>query len=676
MTDIKRTWNDQGAKLPDRRLEVFGMHWRIDQGMQPTAPYSKKLSDKLPKFKDVSRPDWSNDIQIQPAGDVCGHHLATDDNYLKALGFGMPSVTLPLYVRDIAGRVIYLPMGYENCNPSNWKQSSDFTFPEGVSYIDDETFPQFDLLENVFMTSFRPLDMSVKNLQDVASDQAPFFAAYYANPQLYPYKMRLDTFFVDGWKIPQTQMLYVKPSLEREAEQEAKKFYSQWQNLKASGYENFIEELGEQDLKEYFDKGVTLIPTFEACNGYNKVSAEFDLEEYYSGRAVVDLHKIVESRISDEPEGTILEVVRPGIMMQHRIEPAQVVVSDGSNYRSPHGEFRPKFPNLKYPHQRTTSSWGSVWIPTLPQHFESPAIWGWEERTGHFVQLKGPIWDPLHYYYESVDLAVNAHQGEMLKNSLGLFEVPERMKHRFYPVTELKRYDVVDVMQETVESTYVNTQIFQVQSDKVIATVGYHPLPENLDFELSPYWFPYLHPLRRQYEEAPMYMMERLAPVAEVDLTAAEYLSHVKLEKAVPWLADRDLYADSQGDVNVDYPQLKFYQDMGVVSETFKNSFIFVAPIEYSDTKRTQDLYKELNFYDDLEAVSPGLYKNLLEMRQSGLKLQKERVNLFVADPVKYIESFWFVNVHKNETQQEDNLKQDKGGVKTPNVSIMGVGEL
>ena len=674
---IKTSWKDQEGGLPDLRLKAFGMHWRINEGANPLHSSVKDFARLWPAFDDVAQANFSDDMQIAPSGDVFGHHVATDNHYGNGLDFEYPAVTLPLYVRDLAGRMVYLPMGYERCNFNNeWVLPESVSFPAGVKPVDMAKVGSVECFDNVFFTSFRNCDMSHKTLLRSVDGDEDYMISYYAKPQAYPYKMRLDTFYIDGWKIPQTQMLYAKPMPERLSEQEAKIFYEKWHLAKDKGYEAFIEALGENALEDMFEKGVTLIPTFEACNGYNKVSADFDLEDYYPGRAVLDLHKVVESRVSDLPEGTIIEVRRPGVMMSHRIEPAEVVVSDGSNYRSPHGDMRPSYPNLKYPHQRISSQWGAVWVPTKPQHFEPPAIWGWDEKTNHFVQLKGPMWDPLHYYYESVTKVAEVYKKGAIKGSAGLYAVPEEMKLKFYPVKEMRHMDVVATSEEQQQACYMNSHIFSVDLDKIVVTVGYHPLPENMDYELSPYWFAYLNPQARQNDEVPIQMTDKLTPVISSAVAASEYKSYIDLENAVSWLKDEGLYEELSGDTYEDYPQLKFYQGMGTPEEALDETFVNVSPpFAGGEYPKALDIYPELKDHAGMEKVAQGCYKLWLEMRQAAVSMANQRLRLFKDDIVAYITPYWYVG-YQEQTYFEEEEFEEQASKPVSNVAIMGVGEL
>jgi hypothetical protein len=564
----------------------------------------------------------------------------------------------PTCVRDLSGRVIHIGHGPEVKFDEEWK-SIDKMFPRfSQPAAPDQT--------ECILTSFRSLDMSIApDAKESGNEHVPKFLRY-KNPNLYPYKLRLDTFYIDGWKLPQTEYLYVKSEglTLTEVESSAADFFSKWDARGNLSYEQWHEKHdGESWYEALFEKGVTVIPTFEAHNGYNKVTVDFDLEDFWPGRAVEGLHKIISTAPSDAPKGTILEVKRPGIAMSRRIEPAQVIVSDGSGYKSPHvNDPEPYFPDLRLPHTRCVAEWGSCHLPTHPSHFEEPALSGWDHVTGKFMQLSGPLWDPLHYYYKSVDEVVRAFKSPAENNS-EIISVPEHMKTKFYPISIMNGYDLIDenvYQARQANDIAINSAIRRKPLNEESCTLGYHPLPVEFEYELDNWWFPELAPKNRlENITPPTNLAQKLLPVIRSNVVPSYYAKEV--EGQVWWVSDVENLKIATGRPLEDYPFLTRY--LGDEVNLDKITEWFTLHLEHVSDDILESSAHQLwpnDRADELDKISPGFYTALMGMRSQGLELMRLRHRLYREQPGLYYAAFWSM-ISIDDLIEELKLMEQEG---------------
>ncbi len=611
-------------------------NWFIDKGQVPSLQYSWPLYG----IKLASSISFSDDVYVS------GHTSASDGTYHYGANFYQTIPLSPLYAKDLSGRIIYLGYGPEFKTEEDWKVQKDIFFPRFCESLAYEALEQHGI-EEQFFTTFRGLEASLSESAIVSGMPEDRVALRYKNPNLYPYKLRLDTFYADGWKIPQTQYLYVKSEgvTLTETESVAADFWAKWDGRSNLNYEQWYEKYdGESWFESLFEKGVTVIPTVEAFNGYNKVSKDFDLEDFWPGRAVAGLHKVVGMEPSEAPKGTILEVKRPGLAMSRRIEPAQVIVSDGSHYLSPHAEDpEPHLPDLRLPHTRCIAEWGACHLPTHPRHFEEPALWGWDKKTGKFMQLSGPLWDPLHYYYKSVDNVVKAFKNPS-KGDPEVVPIPDEMKLKFYPISVMNGYDVID------ENTFnarrnsgiaINSSIRRKPLAEESSTLGYHPLPIEIEYELDNWVLPELAPKHRLSEPTPSpNISRRLLPVIRSNVSPSYYAKEVEGQK--PWLSDNANLKIATGRALEDYPFLARY--LGNETDLDKISKWVNLHLEHISDDLMQSSAHQLwsdDRSDDFDRQSPGIYTALMDMRSTGLDIMRMRHRLYRENRALYYAAFW-----------------------------------
>ena len=637
----KNSWSDELGVLPQLRIAVNWMRWRLDMGEHPGLYASPSLFDVSLRspFRDLRNPKIDDDLQIPPEGCVHGHHAITDNSFNILTGNGGEIPVCPLFVRDLAGRVIVTPLGPLAQKGDNWELDRVCTFPKNSVALPADHAAQ-NLLENVFMTTFRTLGMSASAGFSISGERDVAAAGYYNHANLYPYKKRLDTFYIDGWRIPQTEYLYVKRDTDKQrAHDTGVHFMKSWADRPAGqSYPEFYEALGEDFVEKAFADGCTIIPTFESFNGYAQVSPQFACLGYHPGRAVSGLHTIVERKGSDLPEGTIIEVVQPGYITAARIEKAKVVVSDGSGYTSPCADDPdPKYPDLRLPHPRLSAKWGAAWIPTHPKHFEAPSLWGWDEKTGYFMQLRGPVWDPLHYYYASVDEVFTAFENQRLQKNTSLARVPEKMRDRFYPVVAMRGFESFQYQNNKLE-------IYRVDNGKQTVQPGYHPLPLMFEFELDNWWLPDLDPRHRAQEQVPFKLEQSLMATVVPEVEPGEYMSSLRGENLPDWVTDPLKMAVPQntGDATANFPHLLRY--LGRVSEDEVINMVFPYLQNVPDMimqKTGAELVADFNDLGDFEMFMPGLYVPFGEFKSRAQSLLRKRHELFRTDRVKYILDYW-----------------------------------
>ena len=599
----------------------------------------------------ITDADLPGELLSDPAGDRDGHNtLAAWMMTAPGLGSAYSVPISPLFGRDLAGRVVHLGCGPEQKESVEWPAIGGKALLHRFAELVPVEAQTRRLIENVLMCSFRLVEMSgslVLTRPDKPDEDFPW---QYACPNLYPYKMRLDTFYQDGWRLPQLEALYVKRDgvTQQQAEAAATKLMRSWADRSSEhDYAAYLNAQGEDFFEGLLAEGCTLIPTFEACNGYNKVSADFDLQDYWPGRVVKGLHEVVERRPDNAPEGTILEVIKPGYALPHHIQQAQVIVSDGSGYKTPHqNDPAPLVPDLRLPHQRTSGKWGACWLPTHPSHFEAPAIWGWEDASGHFVQLRGPLWDPLHYYYSSVPRVIEAHATSRLKKNPWLVKVPDDMRLKFHPIVPMRGYDIQRMAAAEARRKAKNppfTTLVHHDDGEQSCDVGYHPLPLLFEFELDNWWFPELDPRKRVESTVPFSLESRLCPVIHSAVRPAAYVAAVDTgnDQTPVWWINAEKMVAAEGEVLVDYPQLHRYMTEGAPAgyEFFVPKNLEYLPPEMLGVNAGQTLGPEV--YEKLEAIAPGLYQELGEFFDKAQRWLRLRYRLYTEKPEQYALAYW-----------------------------------
>ncbi|HEX2859716.1 MAG TPA: hypothetical protein VHP58_05930 [Alphaproteobacteria bacterium] len=528
---------------------------------------------------------------------------------------------------------------------------SSITFPKtcrstiGLQGVDE--------LETVFLTRFRQLEIAQQPGLS-ASGGAEAEVGVYERANLYPYKLRPDTFYIDGYKLPQTSMLFARGADEgviaTVAEKLGEDLLYKWSHRDTSkNWEKFsAEQGGEAWIEDLFTKGCTIIPTFEAHNGYNVVSTDFELTDYWPGRAVLGLHSIVEMKPSKAPPGTILEVLEPGFVTATVVRPARVVISDGSRYVSPHGnDIVPMLPNLYLPHGRTIADWNSCWLPTHPGHFEEPALWGYDILdTGRFVQLSGPLWDPLHYYYASTDPMLRAFNTPGSAN--GSVKVPPEMLNRFYPMAAPEGFDTFDTaeLQRRIQNNiYPKTAIVRHRNEKPGCDFGYHPLPSEYEYEFDPFWMPDQHPHNRGQGTCPENLLSRLAPVIIPPIGVQAYRQTLKVPEEAPWFGQEELLANASLDPVECFPQLARY----VRPDLEPEQFLPLIPAPYLAQPRNelltgtvQQVWEGMDEADDLYGIAAALVDVLPDAKEQGLAQMRYRHYVYRTRKAFYTLACWY----------------------------------
>lgn len=616
-------------------IRLVSAYYRSENGEHP-----KLASDELFTFDPVLDELMEEhlidyDLPLIPCID--GHNIMTTNSVPSILGTNVKVPISPNFVRDLAGRVIYIGYGPDIKKTDQWKNNRHVTFPKNCRIV-TTNIEGSEYIENIFLTRFRTLDVSVLYENE---DHQRYFS--YKNENHYPYKLRLDTFYQDGWRLPQTNMLYARKSVDQtKAKAVGLKFIEEWNNAKdLESYQGFLESRGgDAWLEKLFQAGCTVIPTHEAFNSYYIVKSDYTIDKRRSGIAVQDLHHILDEKASTEPKGTILEVLQPGFITDTHIHPAHVIVSDGKRYDASKRAYpNPEYPDLKLPHQRTQSVWGETWLPTHPSHFDAPALWGWDMATGHFLQMKGPLWDPLHYYYESTPLVIRAFKNHS-PESKHIAHVPEEMKERFYPISAIQGFDMTSysiLKMRTEKDVHPKSAILRVNDPKPSSDIGYHPLPYNYEFELNHLWFPELMPNKRtplQPQNLP------LAKIITTNLTPDYYSYNTVDGNEEGRLKYFDLVSDIEQDNFANYPHLRKYlsEYQPDIALTYGGVILNVPQtlIESVSALYTGDKLDEV-----IEVTGLPFYKAVQEFRKSSLQNLNKTIENYNGNLVDFIKKFW-----------------------------------
>ena len=495
-------------------LHMLGGRWDLRQGYHPHLAANLNGLAEIPLFPSPEQLQGMEGLALPVMPSHYGHHVVRDAGYLAAatpeggLREGVDEYPLaPLFVRDLTGRVIHTGLMPLPAAPSVP------VFPAGCQDV-PATAPGAALIENAIFTTYRRMECAPPQGAVLAGQPELALQALYAQPSTYPYKLRPDTFYADGWRLPQVARVFVRAMPPVQAQKAAEEFEKRWQQRSPEQtYEAFYDANdGESWFEELFLRGCTVIPTIEAYNGRFHVDEEYVATGVDGGRAVKGLHQVEKSIPSDQPKGTILEVLHPGWITAAGIQPAKVVVSDGSGFKAPEAPV-PALPDLHQPHSRTSAEWGAVWLPQHPQHFAEPALWDWDAE-GHFIQVSGPLWDPLHYVYTSTPALVRAHR-HPLPGVQGIYRLPEKLKARFHPVAAPNWYHAINertAQQRSEDAAHplYGSGLDEVPLSQPVCSIGYHPLPWGLEYELDTAHFPGRHPQHR-VQECPQPLQGRIA---------------------------------------------------------------------------------------------------------------------------------------------------------------------
>lgn len=627
------------GELPAGRLRAWAGYWDLRRGDHPSlAGHLASELLNLPPFPSAEEYQAITQLDLPLSLPGGGHHLVRDAGYAHAAGRSDEYPLAPLFVRDLAGRVIHtglLPLPTPPEKP---------LFPAGCQDV-PATLGGAELIENALFLSFRCVDVSPSQGIALAGQPGLHLRAAVASPSACSYKIRPDTFYQDGWRLPQVERLFARavPG----ADVAAAEFIATWQNRPAGqDYESFYEQNnGAQWFEGLFLKGVTVIPTLEAYNGHYHVGDDYTVQDVDPGRAVPGLHEVMGSEDSTLPQGTILQVIKPGYITAAEVHKAEVVVSNGSGHQPPEGPVA-FIPDLHLPHPRVSAEWGKVWVPTHPSHFAAPALWDWN-GSGHFVQVSGPLWDPLHYTYASVPAMVRAVRRQKEDNP-GAFELPPSFRTRFHPVVVQTWYDTVDerTLQERAEKPghpLQGSALDQVALMKPVATVGYHALPTALEYELDPAVFPEIHPFH-QGGACPVELENRVAEEAKLipgreELRALHVVMREPLRALLMQAEEQEAQSWFYGKAEAVRPKSGSPATPAALQLKLAPAFLPDMPSSHLliNVKR---LFANRGYRQGLQKQSVGLAAALFRFREEGLAWRRLRYRLFSKYPAVWVQAW------------------------------------
>lgn len=626
-------------ELAPKQLRASCGYWDLSLGHHPhLAGHLAELGSK-PLYPTAE--EWRDlaELDLPMALGNRGHHILADKTYLYAADPSRPDEwpLAPLFVKDLAGRMIHtglMPLPTPPSTP---------TFPAGCADVPKET-PVAGLLENAIFTLYRRLEIGPTRHVQLAGQPELELQAAYAQPASYTYKLRPDTYYQDGWRLPQVARLYARAVPQAQAEAAVQEFMSRWQSRPAEqDYETFHEaNHGDTWFEDLFTRGVTVIPTLEAYNGCYHVADDYTVENVDPGRAVAGLHQVVGRQESNLPAGTILQVTQPGYVTHTQVVPAQVIVSDGTGFAAQDMP-EPLLPNLAMPHPRVSPTWGAVWLPTHPQHFAEPALWDWDE-SGHFIQVSGPLWDPLHYTYASTQSIVRATR-KPVEDNAQIFTLPEAMRYRFHPVVDQTWYDTVNERTAQERAKSLDHPLYGSVLDSLplgvkVAGVGYHPLPAALEYDLDPAVFPNLHP-RHRVAPCPEELRKRLAPLAVPAMEGPQLSRHhvivsepmrnvLMQATAAPAMAWWGKETENGSSNSVTRTQMQAQAAPAMLPEMAASQLLI-------NVKR---LFANRKYRQALQANSPTLAAALFRFREAALSWRRLRYRLFTKYPAVWVQAW------------------------------------
>lgn len=641
-------WQDDEPQA----LPVLAGRWDLRLGYHPTLAHHLPMLSQLPLLPDAAQQAALSPLDLPVMLTTHGHHVVQDAGYLTAAA--MPGALkeavdeypfAPVFVRDLCGRTIHTGL-----NPLPAAPSIPI-FPSGCQHV-PEDHAVAPYIENALFLTWRRIECAAP------LDDAPVLAghpelslrALIARPQQYAYKLRPDTFYADGWRLPQVCRVFAMPLPPLEAQAAADELLERWQNRpEGQDYEAFYDaNNGDTWFPELFQRGCTVIPTLEAYNGRYHVEDDFTASAVEPGRAVHGLHEIVAREESDLPEGTILTVEEPGWVAATLVKPARVTVSDGSGFVQPEGP-QPQIPNLSLPHARLGGQWGAVWLPTHPQHFAEPALYDWD-ATGHFVQISGPLWDPLHYTYSCTGQLVRAAR-HPLPDMPSLYNLPETLKARFHPIVGLTSYDTLNQRTAQQRAQSLSHPLFGSAVDTVplgksVTDIGYHPLPWALEYELDPAHLPALNP-RHRVSPCPLPLQERLAPVARLAGTPEDYLKYQVVVTEPQRAALQDAVSSGQNDLACDANGTLLPQQWGAAQQSGSTPSAMAAPSWLPDIPSSQlainvkRLFAARTYRQALQQAAnassqPQLPAAFFQFREAALAWRRLRYRLFSKYPATW----------------------------------------
>jgi hypothetical protein len=620
------TWTRQvlTAEVAPGQLLALAGCWDLRRGDHPSLAkhLATDLNDgaRLPRFPDAAQ--WADLAPLQlPLRLVThGHHVLQDAGPHQTLSGNADAPDeiplAPVFVRDLAGRVIHTGL-----NPLPSVPDAPL-FPAGCADVAAST-PGAELIENTLFVTLRRLELGVGAGAVLAGQPHVALQVVYGRPDDYPYKLRPDTLYQDGWRLPQVARLFARaaqPTAALTAGEQVLAAWQQWcaQHGPEADYEQFYEAQGGAAwFEELFLVGCTVIPTVEAYNGHYTVADDYTVTDVSPGRAVPGLHVVVGEVSSPLPRGSIVAVKMPGFVTAQHVQPAQVVISEGGS--SAGNAPAPLLPDLRLPHPRLApTSWEAVWLPTHPSHFAAPALWDWQP-SGHFAQVSGPLWDPLHYVYASTATLVRATTRPHPSHP-HVYVLPEKFRTRFHPMVTLTWVDEVNQVTAAARSElhpWYGSQLDSMPLTRSVAPVGYHALPSVYEPEMGPDYWPEQQPQHHlvQLGPCPAKLMARLAPLAQREAPRVG-------QDAAPVVTTQSM------------------RQLLMLASTMAPSSVAALLPELPASQlqlNVKRLFANRHYRRALAGVSATLGAGLFHLREAGLAWRRKRYRLFTRYPAAWV---------------------------------------
>ena len=115
-------WTEEEGmnQKPRLRLPVAAMQWDLADGTHPTLLNISPAFYERNPFEDRRDGNISLEFQIRPMGCVHGHNTMADQGFTSLVDVDINVPISPIFVRDLAGRVIHIGYGPEEKSVEEW----------------------------------------------------------------------------------------------------------------------------------------------------------------------------------------------------------------------------------------------------------------------------------------------------------------------------------------------------------------------------------------------------------------------------------------------------------------------------------------------------------------------------------------------------------------------------
>ena len=265
-----------------------------------------------------------------------------------------------------------------------------------------------------------------------------------------------------------------------------------------------------------------------------------------------------------------------------------------------------------------------------------------------FLQEKGPIWDPLHYFYESVDEVIYYYQDDAMEGNYWFYKVPEDMKMRFYPVVPFEGFDILDNYEKEDRFEYLTRPYSTCKrySENIFsANIGYHPMPVDFEYELDSWFAPELAPGQRVLSDVPLNIRDKLAEPIQCNVPARLYFAkQVDNSKENPyWVDDVAIMTDSVGEFKKDYPYLaRYLERLTSVTRVQELSKMFLESSDEVDLDMNKsEFISTIELPNAIDACIRDMTVAFYDLKEKSFDRVKHRHGLYQQFYSEYVMGSW-----------------------------------